>query len=80
MTMPTRSFFIFSMKAVSGMMRSMPGRSGPAKDEAAIDHDPFALALRPIAVERGVHADLADAAERQKNEIFLAFRHVGQSF
>ena len=40
--------------------------------DAAIDHQPAARILRPEAVEIGVHADLAEAAERQEHEFIAA--------
>ena len=53
---------------MSGMIRSMPGRSSPRERHAEIDHQPVALAAVAEAVEREVHADLADAAERHEDE------------
>ena len=43
-----------------------------AEAHAAIDEDPFARRSGPEAVERGVHADLAQAAERNEDEFVLA--------
>ena len=48
----------------------------PRKRHAAINHDPFAMPLRAVAVETEIHADLADTAERQKYEaVFGAVGH-----
>src|SRR3954452_13086881 len=41
---------------------------GPSESETAIDHDPFAPAGGAEAIERGVHADLTETAERDKDE------------
>src|SRR5262245_1661006 len=41
---------------------------------AEIDHQPFARLRWPKAVKVAVHADLADAAERQENELLVAGR------
>ena len=45
--------------------------------EPAIDEDPFAPALRPPAIERGVHADFAEAAEGNEDELIAGAGHVG---
>ena len=37
--------------------------------EAEIDHQPFAAAGRPKAVERAIHADFAETAERREHEL-----------
>ncbi len=44
------------------------GQRRVRKCHADIDHDPLAFARRAEAVEREVHADLADAAERHEDE------------
>ena len=56
------------MKRMSGSTRSTPGSSGVGKGHAAVDDDPFAAIGRAVAVEREVHADLADAAERHEDQ------------
>ncbi len=43
--------------------------------DAAIDQDPFALFCRPEAIERSVHADFAQAAERGEYDFFFFRRH-----
>ena len=46
--------------------------------EAEVDHQPFAAARRAEAVERAIHADLAEAAERRENEfVVVAHDHAG---
>jgi hypothetical protein len=50
-------------------------RLRPGEGEPAVDQDPFALLLRPEAVERGVHADLAEAAERDEDELVAGTGH-----
>ena len=42
---------------------------------AEIDRQPFARALRPEPVDRQVHADLADAAERREYQFLFSFSH-----
>ena len=42
-----------------------------AEAHAAIDQDPLPPPSRPEAVERGVHADLAEAAERNEDQLVL---------
>ena len=44
------------------------------KGHAAIHHDPFALACRPVAVKRQIHPDFTHAAERHKDQ-FVLFSH-----
>src|SRR5690242_5904197 len=39
------------------------------KRHAEIDREPFAMALISEAIDRKVHADLADAAEGRKNQL-----------
>ena len=41
---------------------------------AAIHHDPLALAFRPVAVKRQIHADFTHAAKRHKDQ-FVLFSH-----
>ena len=53
---------------MSGSTRSTPGSVGIGKGHADIDDDPFARVGRPEAVEREIHADLADAAKRHEDE------------
>jgi hypothetical protein len=55
---------------MSGMIRSMP----VAKGHAEVDREPGALMAVAEAVDRQVHADLADAAERRKGQ-FIRSRH-----
>ena len=50
----------------------------PREAHAAIDQDPFAPLLRPEAVERGIHADLAETSERDEDELVTGTGH-GQS-
>ena len=54
------------------------GRLGTGEGQAAIDQDPFASPLGSEAVERGVHADLAEATEGNENELVGRAGH-GQS-
>ena len=58
---------------MSGKMRSTPGKLGPGEGDAEIDDDPGAVVGRAVAVEAEIHADLADAAERQEDQ-FVATR------
>jgi hypothetical protein len=46
-----------------------------AETHAAVDEDPLAAPWRPEAVQRRVHADLAEAAEGHEHELVLAVRH-----
>ena len=46
-----------------------------AEAHAAIDQDPLPVVLRAEAVEGGVHADLAETAERDKNQFVLMGSH-----
>ena len=74
-TRPTRFFRSFSRKLMSGMIRSMPGRCSSSPKET-----PRSTASQercwPLAeaIDRQVHADLADAAERRKGQ-FVRPRH-----
>ena len=52
------------------------GHVRPGEGDAAIDQNPFALFRRAEPVERGVHADFAEAAERRENDFFLICRHT----
>ena len=54
---------------MSGRMRSTPGRSSPAKatPRSTTSHLPAVLVAE--AVEREIHADLADAAERREDQL-----------
>ena len=52
------------------------GRLRSRKAEAAVDHQPFARFRRPVAVERHVHADFAQAAERHEDEVCVRRRHA----
>ncbi len=47
--------------------------------DAEVDHQPLAGVRRPIAVERAIHADLAQAAERGEHEL-VAVCHLGSAF
>ena len=74
--MPARSFFTFSMKPTSGMTRSTPGRSSPAKatPRSTISHlRAFAGA---VAVERAIHADFAQAPEGREHELAVVCHSV----
>ncbi len=51
-------------------------RLRPGKAEAAIDHQPFARFRRAEAIERHVHADFAQAAKRQEDEVGFGRRHA----
>src|SRR5690606_11420703 len=51
-----------------------------AEADAAIDHDPFALALRTEAIGSHVHANLANAAKRQEDEFIPLVLSHGLSF
>ena len=54
----------------------MPGRfSSLANDTPDIDHQPGAPALVAEPVDRQIHADLADAAERREHELALRRGH-----
>ncbi len=44
-------------------------RLRPGEGQAAIDQNPLSSALWPEAVESGVHADLAEAAEGNEDEL-----------
>ena len=57
----------------------MPGSSSPAKatPRSTAIHSPAALGAE--AVEREIHADLADAAERRKDELVAGVRHQRRS-
>ena len=60
---------------MSGMMRSMPGRcSSSPKDtpRSTASHEPLMAVAE--AIDRQVHADLADTAERRKGQ-FIRPRH-----
>src|SRR3954452_22892254 len=46
---------------------------------AEVDRQPFALVLRAKAVDRQIHADLADTAERRKHQFLVASLRHGQS-
>ena len=69
MTRPTRSRFAFSMKREIRHdeidARQVVAREG----DAEIDHQPLAIARRPEAIERAIHADFAEAAERREHEL-----------
>jgi hypothetical protein len=54
---------------MSGITRSMPGSSGPAKltPQSTISH--FLIAFRPEAVKAEVHADFANTAKRQEHNV-----------
>ena len=47
------------------------GQVVAGEGDAEVDREPFLAALGAEAVERQVHADLADASERRKDEFFL---------
>ena len=54
----------------------MPGRSSsPRERDAEIDRDPLPPALVAKPVEREIHADLADPAERRKDEFVAVACH-----
>ena len=61
---------------MSGMIRSMPGRSSPANDTPRSTTSHLRLRAVAEAVEREIHADLADAAERREDE-FVGGRPSG---
>ena len=54
---------------MSGRYRSMPASRSSSKLDAAINHDPLPVTTGPIAVEREVHADFANTAERQEDDL-----------
>ena len=54
---------------MSGRMRSMPGRSSPANATPRSTAIHCRRALVAEAVDREIHADLADAAERREHEL-----------
>ena len=47
------------------------GQIGVGEGDAEIDREPGAVVARAVAVEAEVHADLADAAERQEDQFVL---------
>src|SRR5690606_27967018 len=49
----------------------------PERD-AAIDHDPFAMLRRAVAVEPEIHPDLADAAEWQEDKFVRVLEAHGR--
>ena len=79
MTMPTRSFFTFSMKARSGIKQIDAGQLVAGEAEAEVDHQPLAAARRAEAVERAIHADLAETAKRREDQ-FVAVAHRSVAF
>ena len=52
------------------------GKVRACESEAAINEDPLAAARRTEPVERRVHADLAEPAERHEDQFILIARHV----
>ena len=61
---------------MSGKMRSTPGRSAPAKATPKSTASQVRSSARTEAVEAEIHADLADAAERQEDQfVARAPRH-----
>src|SRR5690606_6750152 len=44
------------------------------KGNPEVDHEPLATALWPETVEIAVHADLAEPAEREKDQLAVALR------
>ena len=46
-----------------------PGQVVAGERDAEIDHQPLARARRPVAVERAIHADLAEASERREHQL-----------
>ena len=57
---------------MSGMIRSMPGSAPRRERDAEIDREPVARRCVAEAVDRQIHADLADAAERRENQFVAA--------
>ncbi len=55
------------------------GQVVAGEGDAEIDHQPFARLRRPIAVERAIHADFAEAAEGREHE-FAVVCHSGRAF
>ena len=54
----------------------MPGKMLLAAEaHAAIDEDPLPVVLRTETVERGIHADFAETAERDENEFVVGGIH-----
>jgi hypothetical protein len=51
------------------------GRLGTGEGQAAIDQNPFPPPFRAEPVERGVHADLAEAAEGNEDELIAGTGH-----
>ena len=59
---------------MSGKIRSTPGRSACGEGDAEIDRQPGAVVGAAVAIEAEVHADLADPAERQEDQLVLSAR------
>ena len=55
------------------------GQVVAGEGDAEVDREPVLAALRAEAVERQIHADLADAAERREDEFVLCERSSAQS-
>ena len=53
-----------------------PGKIIAGKRNAEIDRKPPPLPLGAKTIERQIHADLADAAERRENELIGGWRHA----
>ena len=53
-----------------------PGKIIAGKRDAEIDRKPPPLPLRAEPIERQIHADLADAAQRREDELIGGCRHA----
>ena len=63
---------------MSGMIRSTPGRSSPANETPRSTTSQVRLPPVTEAVEREIHPDLADAAERREDQ-FRTACHYGDT-
>ena len=54
----------------------MPGKVLACERHAEVDNDPLPPAFVAEAVEREIHADLADTAERRKDQFVARARHA----
>ena len=79
MTMPTRFFFAFSMKLEIRHDEIDAWHVLVGEGDAKVDHQPLARVRRPIAVKGAIHADLAQAAERDEHELVVV-GHLGSAF
>ena len=62
---------LLGKKADVGQHEIHPRQIRAREGNAAIDHDPLPVILRSVTVECEIHADLANAAERQEHQFVL---------